>query len=165
MFWEDIPYNEMNLIQIGDGLGYYGPLLVIVCIMIALRHMPQYAILYVIFVVLNNVVVRGLKLIFMQDRPSDAIPFSKYETYAHAEHYGMPSGHAASVAFSFVFLYLLKPQSWWLLVIGFIGTLTCIQRWKYRRHTIEQIIAGLIVGSIFAYGVQYIYKKIYRRFI
>jgi len=165
MYWEDIPYNEMNMIQLGDGLGYYGPLIVMACVIAALHTMPQYAIWYVIFVILNNLFVRGLKLVFRQERPSDAIPFSKYETYTHAEHYGMPSGHASSVAFSFVFLHLLKPHSWWLLVIGFIGTLTCIQRWKYRRHSFEQIIAGLIFGGLFAYGVQYMCKIIYRRFI
>ena len=50
MYWEDIPYHKMTMVQIGDGLGYYGPLLAIVCVLMALRNMPQYAILYIVFV-------------------------------------------------------------------------------------------------------------------
>jgi membrane-associated phospholipid phosphatase len=159
MYWEDIPYHEMTMVQMGDGLGYYGPLLAIACVLMALRNMPQYAILYMVFVFINNLVNRVLKLLFMQDRPSGSIPFSKYEKYTGAEHYGMPSGHASSVAFSWIFLYLLKPHSWWLLITGFIGAMTCIQRWKFKRHSIEQIVAGLCSGGAMAYLVQYIYKK------
>lgn len=165
MYWEDIPWTEMTMVQIGDGLGFYGPLLVIVCVLMSLRNMPQYALLYLVFVFINNWVNRLLKLMFMQDRPLGSIPFSKYETYRGAEHYGMPSGHASSVAFSWMFLYLLKPHSWWLLVTGFIGVLTCIQRWKYKRHSVEQVVAGLFSGGAMAYLVQYIYKKIYKRFV
>ena len=150
MYWEDIPWTEMTMVQIGEGLGFYGPLLVIVCVLMALRNMPQYALLYLVFVFINNCMNRLLKLMFMQDRPPGSVPFSKYETYRGAEHYGMPSGHASSVAFSWMFLYLLKPHSWWLLVTGFIGVLTCIQRWKYKRHSVEQVVAGLFSGGAMA---------------
>jgi len=162
MYWEDIPFDEMTMVQIGDGLGFYGPLLVIACVIFALRKMPLYAIMYIVCVYINNWINRLLKMIFMQDRPHGSIPFSKYEKYTGTEQYGMPSGHASSVAFSWIFLYLLKPYSWWLLVIGFIGALTCVQRWKYKRHSIEQVVAGLCSGGTMAYLAQYSYKKIYK---
>jgi phosphatidylserine synthase len=93
-----------------------------------------------------------------EERPSNPIPFSSLEKYTGEQFYGMPSGHAQSVGFSFVFLSLLEGYySWWLYIITAIMGLTCIQRWKYRRHTVEQIIVGLFFGGMFAWIVLYVF--------
>jgi membrane-associated phospholipid phosphatase len=152
-YLEDIPIDKLSMENIADGLGFYGPLVIMGCVIVALVHRPKYMAAYVMFVFLNNVINRGLKMMIQEERPANPKPFSKYERYQNAEHYGMPSGHASSVAFSFVYLFVLYPYSWWLLVVGFIAGLTFIQRWKYRRHSVEQIAVGAMVGGTLAYSL------------
>lgn len=141
-----------------DILGYYGPWFVAICVIVALWKRPMYVILYIIFLWANQLLNRCLKWMFREERPSNPIPFSKLEKYTGAHHYGMPSGHAESVGFSFVFLLLLEGyRSWWLYLVGMNMMVTSIQRWKYRRHTVEQIIAGLFFGGGFAWLVLYVF--------
>jgi len=141
-----------------DTIGYYGPWIVAICVIVALWKRPVFAVLYVVFFWLNQLLNSLLKLMFREERPPNPIPFSKLERYKGAQFYGMPSGHAESVGFSFVFLLVLEGyRSWWLYLVGMIMMVTCIQRWKYRRHTVEQIIAGLFFGGAFAAGVLYVF--------
>jgi membrane-associated phospholipid phosphatase len=140
-----------------DTIGYYGPWIVAICVIVALWKRPMFVVLYMVFFWLNQLLNSFLKLIFREQRPSNPVHFSHLEKYKGAHFYGMPSGHAESVGFSFVFLYLLEGyHSWWLYVVGMIMALTCIQRWKYRRHTVEQIMAGLFFGGAFAGIVVYV---------
>jgi len=77
---------------------------------------------------------------------------------------GMPSGHAQGVFFStafffFVFLYKqpspsIQHQYRNLFIVYIAITLiTIIQRVYYKFHTVNQIIAGGIIGTIFAFLV------------
>ena len=141
-----------------DTIGFYGPWIAAICVIGALCKRPVFVFLYMIFFWLNQLLNQMLKLIFLEERPSNPIPFSQLERYKGAHYYGMPSGHAESVGFSFVFLWLLEGyRSWWLYIVGIIAIVTCIQRWKYRRHTMEQIIAGLFLGGTFAWIVLYVF--------
>jgi membrane-associated phospholipid phosphatase len=121
--------------------------------MYALRHQQKYMWVYFIGVFTNNYFNRWLKLLFLEERPKNPIPFSKYEEYKDAEAYGMPSGHASSIGFSIIYFLLVKSHSTLLPICIVIGILTCYQRYKYRRHTIEQIITGLITGGVFGWIV------------
>lgn len=133
-----------------DTLGFYGPIIIAFIVGVALSSRPKYLFLYFVFLVLNNEFNKILKLIFREKRPENPIHFSKIEKYNGAQIFGMPSGHAESVGYSFMFLYILTGTSYWLYIVGFIAVLTCIQRWKYRRHTFEQIIVGLLCGMAIA---------------
>ena len=147
-----------NAVLFLDTLGFYGPWICMICVIVALWKRPAFVVLYVVFFWLNQLLNPLLKLTFREERPSNPIPFSNHERYKGAHFYGMPSGHAESVGFSFVFLLLLEGyRSWWLYVVGMIMMVTCIQRWKYRRHTVEQIIAGLFFGGMFAWIVLYLF--------
>ena len=73
------------------------------------------------------------------------------EDYVGVEKYGMPSGHAQSCFFSMTFLYLVKGSPAWLIFELFIGIISLYQRFKYKQHTIEQLLAGSILGIFFAY--------------
>jgi membrane-associated phospholipid phosphatase len=166
MLIEDLDTNKLTMVNILDILGFYGPLVVIIIVSWALHKHFKYMIVYLFFVVINNSLNRLWKMLFQQQRPANPIPFSKHESYAGPEKYGMPSGHASSIGFSLLFLALVNIKSWWLVFVGFIGILTCVQRWKYRRHTIEQICVGLISGGLFAWIVyvsatKYIMTNIY----
>jgi membrane-associated phospholipid phosphatase len=65
--------------------------------------------------------------------------------------YGMPSGHAQSVLFSTLFIYLSLKQTNWLYVYLILSLITCYQRVKYDFHYISQVIVGSIIGSAFGY--------------
>jgi len=73
--------------------------------------------------------------------------------------YGMPSGHAQSVGFSAIFLYLTTTSIPLLLASLFIIAITVFQRHKYKRHTTEQLMVGLIIGSGFAYFSYYVVNQ------
>lgn len=158
-FFEDIPIYNMPPEMFFDGVGFYGPIIIIVIISIALQKQQKYMLIYLGFVFINNWVNRWLKLIFLESRPNSPIPFSKYEKYTHAEMYGMPSGHASAIGFSIIYLLLVKGFGYWAIVCMFIGILTMYQRWKYRRHSAEQVAAGFITGGIFGWGVYTVATK------
>jgi heme O synthase-like polyprenyltransferase len=69
--------------------------------------------------------------------------------------YGMPSGHSASIGYSIIYLLMVNHNSIWLPMSLFIGICTFYQRWKYKRHTIEQIIVGAISGGIIGWIFYY----------
>jgi membrane-associated phospholipid phosphatase len=146
--FEDIPIYDMNMITLFDGIGFYGPIIIIIIIGFVLWKQQKYMWAYFIGVVINNYLNRYLKSIFKEERPKNPISFSKYEKYDSVESYGMPSGHASAIGFSLIYLLLVKPTSVWLPICVFIGILTIYQRWKYRRHTIEQVFYGCVIGSI-----------------
>lgn len=138
-----------------DTIGFYGPIIIAFIVALALWARPKYLFLYIVFLFLNNEFNKILKLIFREKRPDNPIYFSPIEKYTGAQVFGMPSGHAASVGYSLLYLYLLTGPSYMVYTIGFIAALTCIQRWKYRRHTIEQIVIGLFFGMCVAYVLLY----------
>jgi membrane-associated phospholipid phosphatase len=146
--FEDIPIYEMSIPVFLDGIGFYGPLIIIFIILLALNTQPKYMWVYFIAIFANNFFNRWLKSLFLEERPKNPIPFSKYETYKDVESYGMPSGHASAIGFSIIYLLLVKSHSIWLPVCIFIGILTIYQRVKYRRHTVEQVCMGAITGGI-----------------
>ena len=82
------------------------------------------------------------------------------EKYKNEERFGMPSGHAQSIFFSIVYLYNLKHSIPLLFSNLFIASLTLYQRWKYRRHTVEQLASGSVIGGLFAWAVYSLEKYI-----
>ena len=149
-------FQDLTLFM--DTIGFYGPLIIACCVIVALIKRSTYIALYILFFWLNNEFNKLLKLWFREERPSNPILFSSVEKYSGVQFYGMPSGHAQSVGFSVVFLSILNGYwSWWFYIVAMIATLTCIQRWKYRRHTVEQIIAGVFFGGMYACIVLYVF--------
>ena len=68
----------------------------------------------------------------------------------------MPSGHAQSVYFSTIYLFLVLFKHKWSITVYFfliICLITFYQRVKYEFHTVNQVFAGGFVGMIFAYLV------------
>lgn len=157
--FNDISTTNTSLILLLDTIGFYGPLIVIICIVIALYKLPKYMWVFVLGIISNGLVNKYLKSIFLEDRPLHPIPFSKYEKYSGIEKYGMPSGHSAAIGFSIIYLLVVKPNSTWLPVCIAIGILTLYQRWKYRRHTVEQIAIGFITGGLFGWIVYEVATK------
>jgi membrane-associated phospholipid phosphatase len=105
-----------------------------------------------------------LKQIFREPRPQNPMTFIDSNDMIGNNYYGLPSGHAQSVFFSLTFFYkVIKPASnsntiFILYIMSCICILTLYQRWKYRRHTIKQLLFGAVVGTFFAWTLVFITK-------
>jgi len=141
-----------------DGIGFFGPELVFIISFIKLLPQLKYLIGYLVFLVLNTGLNAFVKDIIKQPRPTNGRKFLD-EVLSGSHIYGMPSGHAQSVFFSMTYLYLTKRSTYILILEGFIVALTLYQRWKYRRHTIEQLSAGAFLGGLIAYFSYHITRK------
>lgn len=155
-----------------DTIGVYGPVILFCMNLYFLWKQPRFLWIYVSFVFLNDLLNRFMKLAIQEPRPKPVYPphstfvdqknmslmngFDKFlldYSYTGEQQYGMPSGHSQGVFFSTVFLWLVNHSVWLLIVEGFICIITVHQRWKYRKHSMEQLITGAILGILFAYGV------------
>jgi len=145
-----------------DGVGFFGPLIVMGLVIVDLFSQPKYNWVYIFFIVANDILNRGLKLIFREPRPEGRIPFSEHESYTGASKYGMPSGHAQSIGFSLMYLWLVRTMDATWILSSFIGALTLYQRWKYRNHSMIQLLVGFLCGCCFAWFVWWAGTKYFR---
>jgi membrane-associated phospholipid phosphatase len=141
--------------------GEFGPIILIFVSWYLLWNSHNLFFYYNVGIFINAVLNLILKGIIQEPRPifdnkkvhlmktnlkdlfyNDGIPFNIF---------GMPSGHAQTVFFITVFIYLsLKKKNifyFFLLYSLFI----CYQRVKTEYHSLPQVIVGALVGSAFGY--------------
>ena len=137
-----------------DYIGYYGPIILLIVTIMLMIARTKVLILYIIFFIINTYLNKALKLLIREPRPAGNAIFNDSENTKDSEQYGMPSGHAQSVAFTATFLYLFtKPTDRYRCVVtgaGFIGLIALCQRYKYKRHSISQLLVGTTVGALVA---------------
>jgi hypoxanthine phosphoribosyltransferase/ABC-type iron transport system FetAB permease component len=93
------------------------------------------------------VVLPTLKNIIREPRPECNKKVSGRDP---SECYGMPSAHAAIASLIFSYLFFIYRKNV-MIPLGIIGTfLICYQRVAYRRHTVQQVIVGSMVGVLLA---------------
>jgi len=148
------------MFELFDTVGFYGPILLFFIVVYSLWDRQKYVLFYLLCFFINTILNKFLKIVFRQARPENPIPFSSIEKYKNEERFGMPSGHAQSIFFSIVYLYNLKHSIPLLFSNLFIASLTLYQRWKYRRHTVEQLASGSVIGGLFAWAVYSLEKYI-----
>ena len=141
----------MNIIDIIDNIGFQGPNITFVITAFFLFNQKMFFFSYLVFYFANTYLNKILKNIFRQPRPSGWKAINEADNDDGRVTYGMPSGHAQWVTFSTTFLYLVKKDRSLLLLELFICALTIYQRWKYRRHSLDQLAAGSLVGASVAY--------------
>lgn len=141
-----------------DTIGFLGPFILLGIGIWQLWYNRIYWFAYLVIFSMNSVINKVAKSILKQPRPHDGESIMN-ENYAGEEIYGMPSGHAQSVFSSLTFLYLVKGSPAWLFGELFIAGLTVYQRWKYRRHTVEQLGVGSVLGVVVAYVGYYVTKQ------
>ena len=73
--------------------------------------------------------------------------------------YGMPSGHLQNCAFSLMFITLVLNDPWITSVYVIVTLLSAMQRYKYKNHTISQIIVGIGVGGLLAFCLYFLASK------
>ena len=154
----------MNPFTIIDYIGHYGPPILFVLTFYSLFHRNIYMFVFLFGTLINCWINMLLKQVFREPRPQNPIAFVDSNDLIGNNYYGLPSGHAQSVFFSLTFLYqVMKPVSNYttifiLYIMSCISIITLYQRWKYRRHTIKQLLFGAIVGSFFAWTLVFITK-------
>jgi len=141
----------MDIIEIIDNIGFQGPTITFIITACFLFNQKAFFISYLVFYFANIYLNKILKNIFREPRPTGWKAINEMDNDGGRVSYGMPSGHAQWVTFSTTFLYLVKKDNRLLLLELFISALTIYQRWKYRRHSLEQLAAGSFVGSSAAY--------------
>jgi membrane-associated phospholipid phosphatase len=142
-----------------DTLGFYGPIIMFLFVTIAIRKQTPFFISYVLGFFVNAYLNKILKVLIREPRPNGSRNFTGLDNYENEEQFGMPSGHAQSVFYSILFYFYLT-QNWYILVGSlFLGILTLYQRWKYKNHSVKQLIIGSLIGILFSFFVFYLTKK------
>jgi membrane-associated phospholipid phosphatase len=133
-----------------DYIGFFGPLLLFCVSLWKLSMRAPFLYGYLGLFLASTILNKVLKLVFQEPRPEGSRTILN-EPYQGADEYGMPSGHAQSVAFSTTYLYLVTKNALWLALELCIVGLTLIQRWKYKNHSVPQLAVGALVGAFGGY--------------
>lgn len=149
----------MNPFIIFDYIGHYGPLILFIITIYSLLHRNIYLFVFLFGSIANLLLNIFFKNIFREPRPNNPIEFIDSHELTGNNYYGLPSGHAQSSLFSLAFLYFANGSIPALYIMGCITLLTLYQRWKYKRHTIKQLIVGSFIGTLFAWILLFITKK------
>lgn len=153
-------------IALWEYVGAYAPLLLFFAGLFALRSSHR-ALLYFGMgsgiCVLVNLALKGL---LQQPRPKQDRKVLEM-AISHGERlsldkFGMPSGHAQYC--SFVTLYVLcwlayhnRSSTMWLVFLVVTTSVSLMQRWWYRNHTVLQLAVGLGIGAVL--GVTYAWME------
>lgn len=146
-----VPHLPPPAIYMLDLIGLFGPVILFVVNIWYLWGNRIYWIWNIALFFINMNINGALKDWIREPRPEGGRSMTTYETYKGVQEYGMPSGHS-QLAFGLVtYSYLVKPDTMYLIGGISIICLTLYQRWKYKRHSIEQLGAGAVVGIVVAY--------------
>lgn len=130
-----------------------GPIILFFINIISLGNQKRYLLYYILFYFVNDILNGILKGIIKQPRPIGYQNYYESGSIYKGVHlnYGMPSGHSQSSLFSLVFLWLVTKSPFLLIIESIICLFTLYQRWKNKKHSIEQLFVGGIIGSLMAY--------------
>jgi membrane-associated phospholipid phosphatase len=137
-----------------DYVGYYGPIILFVLTFYGLINRGPYLMVFTSGSIINMFLNMFLKNIFREPRPKGQLEF--IDEYSGVHNYGFPSGHAQASFFALAFLFFAQGPDVIIYFMTFLCGLTLYQRWKYRRHSVIQLIAGSITGIAFAWGLVYL---------
>lgn len=170
----------MNIFEnIVDHIAYKGPIIITIITALQLINQLPYLMSFVIFNFINIKLNEFLKICFREPRPEKINLVDENQKYSiitlfhgktgsphvnSAHVYGMPSGHAQSGGFALGFLWFVKRMNPVFMLVCFLYVMTLFQRWITKRHTIQQLFVGFLVGFGFSglayYGTkQFLYSK------
>jgi membrane-associated phospholipid phosphatase len=95
-----------------------------------------------------QLLVKVLKKILRQPRPTSTL-----------QTYGMPSSRAAIVFFIIVYMMLKvnNIERITVIILLIVGVASCASKYLMREHTMEQLVAGSIVGTSVAFGMNHLF--------
>jgi membrane-associated phospholipid phosphatase len=94
---------------------------------------------------MTDILNRVFKKLIKQSRPTGIDYINAWDSFPSSS-YGMPSGHMQNVTTAATFIILFFKNNNFSIYAIFQSILTGYQRWYYKKHTIEQIITGAIIG-------------------
>ena len=146
--------------------GEFGPMILFVPTIFLLFKKRSALIYYISGSFLNFILNIFLKLLIQQPRPSDdpdkfelMMERRKHLLLIPYDVFGMPSGHAQTVAFTTAFVFLTIRNNIFRGFCVLISLVTMWQRVHYNHHTVTQVVIGAIVGILFA-GLMFYLNKI-----
>ena len=176
------PNLAADMRWLGDLVGFYGFFVTISVLFVHMVQLPWMTGLwdtvgFVGGVLISDTTNKTLKTWVRDPRPSGAIPMilprgwpgagddgTDMSMYHGPEQFGYPSGHAQLSFYVLGFFYgLLRGRItiWWLVCV-FVSLMTLYQRWSYRRHTVEQLLAGAVLGSGLGLAMYYVTQWVRR---
>ena len=143
-------------------IGFWGPIILLFLSICILSRAPIRLLgAYCIGQLCSSLVNYIAKGLIKQPRPSsETVHYFTWDSFEDrfrksstmgAQEYGMPSGHAQSVFFSLVFFHYALKNDWITFLHFCVAIITSVQRIIYKNHSIEQVIAGGIVGGSLGY--------------
>ena len=120
-------------------IGMYGVIGVNLYGLIELRERQNVWVVFILFMIANELFNRFLKTMIREERPSELNSNKKDTTY-----YGMPSGHSQHIFFSAMFLQLQQIK--YAEFIWLVALITMYERVANNKHTVRQVIVGAIIG-------------------
>jgi membrane-associated phospholipid phosphatase len=126
------------MVPIAYTIGKYAPLIMFLFTVVYVQ--PNHSIIYVLFCIVSFASNKILKSYYAEHRPSKKITG-----------FGMPSNHAQSIAFSITFLFLITQSYLVLFCSTILAMLTMYQRVTSRHHSVQQVVAGSMLGIIFGF--------------
>lgn len=148
----------MSIPIIFDYIGHYGPVILFTLTFYCLLHRIPYLFVFTLGSIANTFLNEFLKKLFREDRPKNQIEFIDDKNLTGAHYYGLPSGHAQASFFALAFLFFANGPAAFIYFMSFICALTLYQRWKYRRHSMKQLLLGAVVGTGVAWILVYLTK-------
>jgi hypothetical protein len=152
--------------KIIDTIGYFGPQILVVISIFLLINKTTLLVIYFIGFVINSFINLILKGVIKEPRPSeDKHMFNiwlnngmKSDRHWY-DRFGMPSGHAESVFYSTVFIFLALKNVNLTILYLIISINTVFQRVNYKNHTVSQVMVGSVMGALLGY-LFYNYAKV-----
>ena len=144
-----------------DRIGYNGPIIMGFMNIFSMWKQPRFLSLYLLFYFIDLYINKWIKILIKEPRPTGYNRANDGGKYIDEHIYGMPSSHSETVFYSLVYLWLVIESKIMFIIGLFICLLTVYQRWKYKKHSIKQLISGAFVGTIMAHIVYYICKNMY----
>jgi undecaprenyl-diphosphatase len=115
----------------------------------------------VVLIIISDIVVGGLKLLFMRERPFDVLTnvhTISWMPLASADSYSMPSGHA-SRAFAMAALIALGTRHRVGLSLLVLATLVGLSRIYLGLHWPSDVLAGALLGVLLALIMHWVGKR------
>jgi len=149
----------MNFI---DRIGNRNPEILLLLNSFILLDQQKYLGIYLLFWIVDYYIIKFTKSIIKEPRPIGFSYKKNDDGHDYSNSYGMPSGHSGLVFYSTVYLWLVKKSISILILELFMCFITLYQRYSYKKHTIQQLFAGALLGSTIAFFAYHTGKKIFK---
>lgn len=141
-----------RVLECFDVLGYYGNHITFFMGACFLFFRKVYLVFFFGGRILQSICEHVLKAVLKDPRPEGDFNLCKEKEIRTlpSDRNGMPSGHAAATFYVTYYITRVLQNFKVSLIFLILSINTCIQRVRYKNHTISQVIVGCLLGIIVA---------------